>query len=78
MGVNLAALELSVSHTTHEQNFWRVIHGTNFDPQPYLTSEEESWLTFPPFFCACGKSGCGKPEDFFLRLLLWQWRTEGE
>ena len=47
MGVNRAALEFAVPHTTLKDR--RVIHGTNTGRKPYLNLEEEKELV--EFFC---------------------------
>ena len=64
MGVNRAALSYGVPCTTLKDRVaGRVLHGSNFGQQPYLTTEEEKELV--DVLITSNKMGYGKQEDKF-------------
>ena len=68
MGVNRAALSFGVPRTTFKDRVaGRVLHGSDFGPQPYLTTEEEKELV--DFLITSSKMGYGKTRRQFLKLL---------
>ena len=68
MGVNRAALSYGVPLTTLKDRVaGRVLHGSNFGPQPYLTTEEEKELV--DFFITSYKMGYGKTRRQVLKIV---------
>ena len=68
MGVNRAALSYGVPRTTLKDRVTgRVLHGSNFSPQPYLTTEEEKQLV--DFLITSSKMGYGKTRRQVLKIV---------